>query len=130
MITFACGFLCRDAAMIQPSLTGLVHALFATQHCVLGYYQAVPAGLHATNSCRRSGAGEECTSYQTGAILPSRKSLENVETSRGTTSVVPHTDQKDSGFSPCCGKTRTKHQVRKQFLPSSCATWPRKDRGG
>jgi hypothetical protein len=35
--------------MIQPSLTGptagrgrLVHALFATQHCVLGYYQAVP----------------------------------------------------------------------------------------
>ena len=22
--------------MIQPSLTGLVHALFATQHCVLG----------------------------------------------------------------------------------------------
>jgi hypothetical protein len=31
--------------MIQPSLTGLVHALFATQHCVLGYYQAVPAGL-------------------------------------------------------------------------------------
>ena len=41
--------------MIQPSLTGLVHALFATQHCVLGYYQAVPAGLHATNSCRSSG---------------------------------------------------------------------------
>ena len=35
----------RDPAMIQPSLTGLVHALFATQHCVLGYYQAVPAGL-------------------------------------------------------------------------------------
>src|SRR5258707_13850875 len=35
----------RDAAIIQPSLTGLVHALFATQHCVLGYYQAVPAGL-------------------------------------------------------------------------------------
>ena len=31
--------------MIQPSLTGLVHALFATKHCVLGYYQAVPAGL-------------------------------------------------------------------------------------
>src|SRR5882757_3863805 len=50
----------RDAAMIQPSLTGLVHALFATQHCVLGYYQAVPAGLYATNSCRSSGAGEEC----------------------------------------------------------------------
>src|SRR5882672_2722119 len=45
----------RDPAMIQPSLTGLVHALFATQHCVLGYYQAVPAGLHATNSCRSSG---------------------------------------------------------------------------
>jgi hypothetical protein len=43
--------------MIQPSLTGLVHALFATQHCVLGYYQAVPAGLYATNSCRSSGAG-------------------------------------------------------------------------
>jgi hypothetical protein len=41
--------------MIQPSLTGLVHALFATQHCVLGYYQAVPAGLYATNSCRSSG---------------------------------------------------------------------------
>jgi hypothetical protein len=62
----------RDAAMIQPSLTGLVHALFATQHCVLGYYQAVPAGLYATNSCRSSGAGEECTSYRTavGAILP------------------------------------------------------------
>jgi hypothetical protein len=35
----------RDAAMIQPSQRGLVHALFATQHCVLGYYQAVPAGL-------------------------------------------------------------------------------------
>ena len=41
----------------QPSLTGptagrggLVHALFATQHCVLGYCQAVPAGLYATNS--------------------------------------------------------------------------------
>src|SRR5882762_8961152 len=28
--------------MIQPSRTGLLHALFATQHCVLGYYQAVP----------------------------------------------------------------------------------------
>jgi hypothetical protein len=58
--------------MIQPSLTGLVHALFATQHCVLGYYQAVPAGLYATNICRSSGTGEECTSYRTavGAILP------------------------------------------------------------
>jgi hypothetical protein len=51
--------------MIQPSLTGLVHALFATQHCVLGYYQVVPAGLYATNSCRNSGAGEGCTSYRT-----------------------------------------------------------------
>src|SRR5882757_8822527 len=60
------------SAIIQPSLTGLVHALFATQHCVLGYYQAVPAGLHATNSCRSSRAGKECTSYRTavGAILP------------------------------------------------------------
>ena len=49
---------------------------------------------------------------------------------QGTTSVVPHTDQKDSGFRLCCGKTRTKYQVRKQFLPSSCATGPRKDRRG
>ncbi len=58
--------------MIQPSLAGLVHALFATQHCVLGYYQAVPAGLYATNNCHSSGAGKECTSYRTvvGAILP------------------------------------------------------------
>ena len=58
--------------MIQPSLTGLVHALFATQHCVLGYYQAVPAGLYATNIRRSSGAGEECTSYRTAvdAIPP------------------------------------------------------------
>jgi hypothetical protein len=47
--------------MIQPSLTGLVHALIATQHCVLGYYQVVPAGLYATNICRSSGAREECT---------------------------------------------------------------------
>jgi hypothetical protein len=31
--------------MIQPSLTGLVYALLVTQHCVLGYYQAVPSGL-------------------------------------------------------------------------------------
>jgi hypothetical protein len=62
----------RDPAMIQPSLTGLVYALFATQHCVLGYYQAVPAGLYATNSCRSPGAGEECTSHRMAvvAILP------------------------------------------------------------
>ncbi len=50
--------------MNQPSLTGptagrgrLVHKLFATQHCVLGYYQAVAAGLYATNSRRSSEAG-------------------------------------------------------------------------
>src|SRR5260370_12145083 len=63
----------RDAAMIQPSLTGLVHALFATQHCVLGYYQAVPPGLYATNTCPSSGAGEECTSSRPPVrpILPS-----------------------------------------------------------
>src|SRR5882724_9133876 len=66
MVAIAVG----GVADIQPSLTGLVHALFATQHCVRGYYQAVPAGLYATNSCRNSGAGEECTSYRTavGAI--------------------------------------------------------------
>jgi hypothetical protein len=29
-------------------------------------------------------------------------------------------------FNPGCGKTRTKYQVRKQFLASSCATWQRK----
>jgi hypothetical protein len=66
MVAIAVG----GVADIQPSLTGRVHALFATQHCVLGYYQAVPAGLYATNSCRNSGAGKECTSYRTavGAI--------------------------------------------------------------
>src|SRR5712675_942847 len=50
--------------------------------------QAVPAGLHATNSCRSSGAaGEECTSYRTAMIQLSRcvpacrlESLENLET--------------------------------------------------
>src|SRR5258708_39911094 len=76
----------RDPAMIQPSLTGLVHALFATQHCVLGYSQAVPAGLYATNSCRNSGVGKECTSYRTvwgcdpALIQPSGKAGTNVET--------------------------------------------------
>jgi len=68
MVAIAVG----GVADIQPSLTGLVHALFATQHCVLGYYQAVPAGLYATNSCSSLAAGEECTSYRkaVGAILP------------------------------------------------------------
>src|SRR5882762_11205733 len=62
----------------QPSLTGLVFLAHWTQHwfgavplsssctacmrrTVLGYYQVVPAGLCATNSCRNSGAGKECT---------------------------------------------------------------------
>ena len=66
----------------QPSLTGLVFLAHWTQHwfgagplfssctacmrrTVLGYYQVVPAGLCATNSCRNSGAGKECTSYRT-----------------------------------------------------------------
>src|SRR5882724_1028067 len=72
----------------QPSLTGLVFLAHGTQHwfgavplfssctacmrrTVLGYDQVVPAELCATNSCRSSGAGEECTSYRTavGAIL-------------------------------------------------------------
>src|SRR6267154_1567971 len=73
----------------QPSLTGLVFLAHWTQHwfgagpsfssctacmrrTVLGYYQVVPAGLCATNSCRNSGAGKECTSYRTAVrvILP------------------------------------------------------------
>jgi hypothetical protein len=73
----------------QPSLTGptagrggLVFLAHCTQHwfgavslfssctacmrrTVLGYDQVVPAGLCATNSCRNSGAGKECTSYRT-----------------------------------------------------------------
>ena len=66
----------------QPSLTGLVFLAHCTQHwfgagpsfssctacmrrTVLGYYQVVPAGLCATNSCDNSGAGTECTSYRT-----------------------------------------------------------------
>jgi hypothetical protein len=66
----------------QPSLTGLVFLAHWTQHwfgagplfssctacvrrTVLGYYQVVPAGLCATNSCDSSRTGEECTSYRT-----------------------------------------------------------------
>jgi hypothetical protein len=69
----------------QPSLTGLVFLAHWTQHwfgavpsfssctacmrrTVLGYYQVVPAGLCATNSCRSSGAGRECTSYRTVCV--------------------------------------------------------------
>ena len=52
----------RDPAVIQQSLTGLVRALFATQHCVPGYDQAVPAGLYATKQL----------SQQDSSILPSR----------------------------------------------------------
>jgi hypothetical protein len=60
----------------QPSLTGLIFLAHCTQHwfgagpsfslctacmrrTVLGYYQVVPAGLCATNSCDNSGAGKE-----------------------------------------------------------------------
>src|SRR5216683_8243739 len=70
----------------QPSLTGLVLLAHCTQHwfgavplfssctacmhrTVLGYYQVVPAGLCATNSCRNSGAGKECTSYRTVCVI-------------------------------------------------------------
>ena len=78
--------------MIQPSLTGLVHALFATQHCVLGYYQAVPAGLYATNSCHSSelernvhrterlwvrSCHDSAATMRPGVL---RQNLENVET--------------------------------------------------
>src|SRR5258707_6424591 len=72
----------RDPAMIQPSLTGLVHALFATQHCVLGYYQAVPAGLYATNRLSQLGGWKGMHLVPNGCgchpamIQPSRQSLD------------------------------------------------------
>ena len=67
--------LCKESSN-QPSLTGLVFLAHCTQHwfgavpsfssstacmhrTVLGYYQVVPAGLFATNSCDNSGAGKE-----------------------------------------------------------------------
>jgi hypothetical protein len=89
----------------QPSLTGLVFLAHWTQHwfgavasfslctacmrrTVLGYYQAVPAGLCATNSCRNSGAGKECTSSELrdcdpALDLQSDKAGTNVETVSG-----------------------------------------------
>jgi hypothetical protein len=51
MVAIAVGRVAGHVHLL-PSPTGLVHALFATQHCVLGYYQAVPAGLDKYDSHR------------------------------------------------------------------------------
>src|SRR5882757_8716479 len=69
----------------QPSLTGLVHPRFATQHCVLGYYQAVPAGLTlqtavAARGLERNAHRSNGCGCDPAMIQPSRKSLENLET--------------------------------------------------
>src|SRR5882757_9881527 len=62
------------------------HPVACMRRTVLGYYQAVPAGLYATNSCRSSGAGEEMhivpngCGYDPAMIQQSRRSPENVET--------------------------------------------------
>ncbi len=81
--------------MIQPSLTGLVHALFATQHCVLGYYQAVPAGLYATNRLSQLGGWKGMHLVPNGCgchpamIQPSRQSLDKCRNPKDGLKPVP-----------------------------------------
>src|SRR3981189_229955 len=71
----------------QPSLTGLIFLAHCTQHwfgpgpsfslctacmrrTVLGYYQVVPAGLCATNSCDNSGLERNAPSTELSACDP------------------------------------------------------------
>jgi hypothetical protein len=105
----------------QPSLTGLVFLAHCTQHrfgagpsfssctacmrrTVLGYYQVVPAGLCATNSCDNSGAGKERPSTELCACDPA---LDQQSGTAGTNVETPGHDfscakrnRADEGFSP------------------------------